>query len=217
MVGGKSRVPLVREMVQRFVGDVPVYSSVDLELAVATGAVMGDGSREEGDEGEKWSQLGEKYYNGDGVERDYREAVKWYRKAAEQGNIYAQNNLGSCYYYGNGVLQDYEEAVKWYQESARQGMSIAQNFLGDCYLNGKGVSEDYGEAVKWYQESARQGYPVAQNNLGNCYKNGWGVSLPLIHFSETTRLLSISYAVCCLKKKNSYGYTYIIRQISQHK
>jgi TPR repeat protein len=30
-------------------------------------------------------QLGIRYYNGDGVPRDWVEAVKWIRKAAEQG------------------------------------------------------------------------------------------------------------------------------------
>ena len=175
MVGGTSRVPLVREMVQRFVGDVPVYSSVDLELAVATGAVMGDGSREEGDEGEKWSQLGEKYYNGDGVEKDYEKAVEYYEKAAELENAAAQNNLGLCYENGHGVLQDYKEAVKWYRKAAEQGNTVAQYNLGHCYANGIGVPRDHKEAVKWYRKAAEQGDTAAQNNLGGCYANGRGV------------------------------------------
>ena len=175
MVGGTSRVPLVREMVQRFAGDVPVYSSVDLELAVATGAVMGDGSREEGDEGEKWSQLGEKYYNGDGVEKDYEKAVEYYEKAAELENAAAQNNLGLCYENGHGVLQDYKEAVKWYRKAAEQGNTVAQYNLGHCYANGIGVPRDYKEAVKWYRKAAEQGDTAAQNNLGGCYANGRGV------------------------------------------
>ena len=111
-------MPLVREMVQRFAGDVPVYSSVDLELAVATGAVMGGESRQEEDEGKrseggKWFQLGNKYYNGDGVERDYREAVKWYRKAAEEDeDSDAQYMLGYCYRKGIGLSSDYGESEK---------------------------------------------------------------------------------------------------------
>ena len=60
------------------------------------------------------------YYYGYGVKQDYAEAVKWYRKAAEQGNAYAQFNLGNAYYNGNGVEQDYAEAVKWYQKAAEQ-------------------------------------------------------------------------------------------------
>ncbi len=39
---------------------------------------------ETGDSGSEY-QLGLCYYKGDGVEKDFSEAVKWYRKAAEQG------------------------------------------------------------------------------------------------------------------------------------
>ena len=41
--------------------------------------------------------LGNKYYEGKDVLKDYKEAVKWYRKAADQGLANAQNNLGSMY------------------------------------------------------------------------------------------------------------------------
>src|ERR1035438_8547727 len=47
--------------------------------------------------------IGKDYANGRGATRDLVEAVKWYRKAAEQGNADAQNNLGACYYAGEGV------------------------------------------------------------------------------------------------------------------
>ncbi|MCO7137062.1 Hsp70 family protein [[Clostridium] leptum] len=39
MVGGTSRIPLVQKMVRQFAGKVPVLSSIDLELAVAQGAI----------------------------------------------------------------------------------------------------------------------------------------------------------------------------------
>lgn len=52
------------------------------------------------------NRRGDRYYNGDGVTQDYSEAVKWYRKAAKQGNQDAQNNLGVCYEDGNSVAKD---------------------------------------------------------------------------------------------------------------
>ena len=36
------------------------------------------------------------FENGYGVPKDYGEAVKWYKKAAEQENAMAQNRLGAC-------------------------------------------------------------------------------------------------------------------------
>jgi TPR repeat protein len=53
------------------------------------------------------------YAKGRGVPQDDAEAVKWYRKAAEQGDANAQYNLGQGYGDGQGVPQDHAEAVKW--------------------------------------------------------------------------------------------------------
>jgi len=41
-------------------------------------------------------QVGYQYANGEGLRRNYEEAVRWYRKAAEQGNAVAQTNLAGC-------------------------------------------------------------------------------------------------------------------------
>ena len=109
------------------------------------------------------------------IQKNYTEAVKWFRKAAEQGYAYAQKMLGLCYYYGQGVSQDYAEAVKWYRKAAEQGYADAQNTLGVCYYYGQGVSQDYAEAVKWYRKAAEQGNAEAQYRLGVCYYNGLGV------------------------------------------
>jgi TPR repeat protein len=53
------------------------------------------------------------------------EAVKWFRKAAEQGHAKAQYALGRSYEMGLGVVADYEEAAKWYRKAAEQGDSEA--------------------------------------------------------------------------------------------
>ena len=60
---------------------------------------------------------------------DFKEAAKWYRKAAEQGHVSAQYNLGYMYHSGKGVTQDYGEAVKWYRKAAEQGEAEAQYSL----------------------------------------------------------------------------------------
>ena len=52
--------------------------------------------------------------------------MKWFRKAAEQGEIYAQYNLGWMYGTGTGVPQDDDEAVKWFRKAAEQGHAEAQ-------------------------------------------------------------------------------------------
>ncbi len=119
----------------------------------------------------EWFRLGLNAYN----LKNYAEAVKWFRKAAEQGDADAQFNLAVCYENGEGVRQDFAEAVKWYCKAAEQGNAAAQNNLGECYYYGRSVAQDYAEAVKWYSMAAEQGNASAQFNLALCYLNGKGV------------------------------------------
>ena len=64
---------------------------------------------------------------------DYKEAVKWYRLAAEQGFAKGQNNLAVMYEKGHGVKQDYKKAAEWYHLAAEQGFAIPQHNLGWMY------------------------------------------------------------------------------------
>lgn len=57
--------------------------------------------------------IGDLYRSGEGVRKNYTEAVRWYRMAAAQGNADAMNNLGVSYSSGLGVRQDFAEAVRW--------------------------------------------------------------------------------------------------------
>ncbi|PIR00341.1 MAG: hypothetical protein COV66_07620 [Nitrospinae bacterium CG11_big_fil_rev_8_21_14_0_20_45_15] len=69
------------------------------------------------------------YRDGLGVTKDYKEAVKWFRKAAEQGFARGQAYLGAMYFDGEGVPKDDKEAVKWLRKAAEQGDILALNAL----------------------------------------------------------------------------------------
>jgi hypothetical protein len=97
----------------------------------------------EGGVGTIESLIGDAYYYGHGVSRDYTEAARWYRRAAENSNAMAQSTLGDIYYYGRGVPQDFVEAALWWQLAAEQGVAVAQLNLGVMYANGDGVPQDY--------------------------------------------------------------------------
>ena len=133
--------------------------------------ILDSNNENESDSGEVFYSKGEEAY----ARKDYTEAVRWYRKSAEQGSASAQYSLGWMYRNGYGVDKDYVEAVRWYRKSAEQGNSNAQNNLGYMYQNGYGVDKDYIEAVRWYRKSAEQGKSYAQYNLGLMYENGYGV------------------------------------------
>ena len=65
------------------------------------------------------------YARGSGVPKDYAEAVKWYRMAAEQGHAKAQNILGVKCDNGDSVPEDDVRAHAWYNLAAEQGYERA--------------------------------------------------------------------------------------------
>ena len=58
--------------------------------------------------------------------KDYVEAVKWYRQAAEQGHAEAQYNLGCGYANGQGVARDKVEAYAWFSMAAKADADAAE-------------------------------------------------------------------------------------------
>jgi TPR repeat protein len=86
---------------------------------------------------------------------DEVESLKWIRRAAEAGNVDAEEELGSRYEWGLGVEQDYSQAVLWLRRAAehvpdRGGAGGARNELAILYESGEGVPQDYVQALMWY-------------------------------------------------------------------
>ena len=94
------------------------------------------------------------YQLGLGVTKDYVNALKWYRKAAEEEYPPAYAMIGIMYESGYGVQQDYSEAAHWYRKSADLGNAPAQYSLGAMYRSGKGGPRNYVLAHKWLSLAA---------------------------------------------------------------
>ncbi len=118
--------------------------------------------------------LGKYYLSQDN--KDYQEAYKWMRMAAEQGCTAAQNSVGELFGNGWGVDVNEEEAFKWIEKAAKHGLGRAQYNLGVLYEKGFGIQQGFEKAVEWYIKSAEQGIGRAQYNLAGCYANGNGIS-----------------------------------------
>lgn len=103
---------------------------------------------------------------------DPANAVKHYRKAAEQGHEAACENLAMAYGMGEGVPEDKAEAHKWFLKAAELGSAFAQYIVGNNYFNGIGVEENTDEAFKWFFKAADQGQPNAQFEIGQLYEYG---------------------------------------------
>ena len=120
--------------------------------------------------------LGVLYHNGFGIDNNYQEAVKWYKKSAAQGNEMAMNNLGSLYQGGKGVNQSMKEALKWYLKAADKDFAPSITSVGYFYEDGVGgLKQSYEEALKWYLKAANLGYPIACKQVARVYFDGLGV------------------------------------------
>jgi len=100
---------------------------------------------------EEQCRLGDCYYHGEWVARNFEQAIKWYTKAAEQGYAVAQCRLGKCYYYGCGVNKNHKQAVIWFTKATEQGYEEEDvlYLLGRCYYDGTGVKKNMEQAEKW--------------------------------------------------------------------
>jgi TPR repeat protein len=106
------------------------------------------------------------------LRKDYAEAMRWAREAADRGNAQAQSDIGFLYTNGFGVAQDYGEAMRWYRKAANQGNAMAQHNIGNLYEHGWGVAQDSAEAQVWMQKAAAAGNADAKRWLASHQASG---------------------------------------------
>ena len=113
---------------------------------------------------------------------DYKQALIWYSKAADQGNAEAQAMVGILYARGLGVERNDAQALQWFFKAANHGSARALSLLGDMYSGGRGVQKDdekaadfYSRAAQLFQLLAQLDDPSAQVSLGFAYLTGRGV------------------------------------------
>ncbi len=116
--------------------------------------------------------LGMRYRDGNGVEQDRREAVKWYRQAADQGDPAGMDNVGFMYLRGWGVPQDGRIAVAFFEAGAEKGNAQARYNLGECHFSGQGVPQDYGKAIEAWKGAAEKGHDNAAWRLAMMHAAG---------------------------------------------
>jgi TPR repeat protein len=109
-------------------------------------------------------RLGVFYYTSSS-KKDHVKAYRFFKSAAEQGNITAWYNVAWMSRTGDGTKTDYEEARKWFTRSAMTGNKEAQYNLGVMYANGDGTEPDIEEAMFWFELARLSGNKDAQKNI----------------------------------------------------
>jgi len=111
---------------------------------------------ERGDAGAQF-EMGMDLHYGDGVQKNYAEAARWFARAAAQGHPQAKYRLGKCYSLGEGVPKNDREAAKWFLAAAQDGDEQGQASIGVMFEDGKVVAKNEIEALKWFLLAASRG------------------------------------------------------------
>lgn len=122
-------------------------------------------------------RLGMRYRDGDGVAQNYREALRWYRRCADQGDPEGMDNVGYMYLKGWGVPVNFEIATGYFKASAAQNHPQGLFNLGNSYFSGQGVEQDYVLAIAAWREAAVRGHQHAKWRLATLYAAGEGLPL----------------------------------------
>ena len=80
------------------------------------------------------------------MQQDEKEAVRYFRLAAEQGNADTEFKLGHCCGEEKGVERDVKEAVRYDRLAVAQGHHAQYN-LAECYEKGRGGEPRRGRSV----------------------------------------------------------------------
>lgn len=106
---------------------------------------------------------------------EYKEAAKWYQRAALLGDKRGSFNYANLLHHGRGVRRDRETAFCIFEKLAKSGIREAPFYLGLYYENGYVVERNYSEAIRHYQAGASMNDPYCCNQLGRMYCLGLGI------------------------------------------
>ena len=108
-------------------------------------------------------------------------AITYFKKAAEQGNEYAQYKLGSIYTNPENNQYDIKKGVSYLEQAANKGNAYAQCKLGMIYYYGKGVDQNKEIGRKWLEKAAEQNNQMAKQVLNDTTLDmGMGISYALV-------------------------------------
>ena len=101
---------------------------------------------------EAYIMLGDAFKDGTGVAQDPQEAIRWYEKAVDAGELFGNECIGMMYYAGDGISQDYEKAFVIFMNTKGEKSFCTIYALGEMYRYGHGVERDERMACTYYNE-----------------------------------------------------------------
>lgn len=113
---------------------------------------------------------------GDGIEQNIPEALRWYTLAAEAGEGEAAYLAAEMLRFGREpfLAPQPERSMEFLHRSAQLGDAYAMLEYARCYDEGVGVGKDPGQARKWYLRAAEAGNSEACLHAGCMLLEGIG-------------------------------------------
>ena len=115
------------------------------------------------------AEVGLRYSNGAGVERDLVKAAQWFEMARAAGDASAGTLLAECYLLGKGVPKNESKAIGLLRDAVAAKDPRAIDQLANCYHKGIGLAQDDAEAFRLYNQAAGLHYLDSVGNLGVLY------------------------------------------------
>ncbi len=114
--------------------------------------------------------LGLAYKNGQGTEKNYEKAEKFFLIACEGGDYVGCNSLGLLYTQNRGFEIDYKKAGVFWDKACKGGIVRGCYNLGVLYESNK----NYREAIKIFTKVCNANHASGCINLANKYYYGHG-------------------------------------------
>lgn len=134
-------------------------------------------------------QIGILHERGIGVSRDLAEALKWYRKSADQGLAAGEYAAGLMFALGLGTQQDKSLGSLYLRRSAEHGLPPGQFVWATCLQFGFAGETNLTEALRWHGIAASNNFAPSQYALGSMHDEGDGI--PQNHI-EAVRLYRLA-------------------------
>jgi hypothetical protein len=87
------------------------------------------------------------------LKRDPAEAVKWFEKAADRGDLTGLFFLAEAHQKGTGVPKDYKKALELYERGSNRGDWEAAQAISNMYASGEAGEKNKELSEQWYRKA----------------------------------------------------------------
>nr|CDQ36527.1 Polar organelle development protein [Virgibacillus halodenitrificans] len=126
------------------------------------------------------------YYEGFGVDKNYKTAFQYLKESAEMGYTLSQRTLAEAYRgkdYEGLVGKNYDKAMYWYEKAVDNGDKRSAIALASMYYHGEGVEKNDKKTFEWALRCTQLKYGTITagfSTLAKFYEEGIGTDVDLV-------------------------------------